>query len=164
LEHTGLEDAVIKTERYLDCTLPLQCGMSLFPLSSENFFLATCMFVKQAATFGINVAKDYYNCKKRLNLPDVCIYCGSEEDELVLDAGRSSEGKSFRPQCQSCFESRKPRVAFGKRAFDEGTGRNVRQRDSGSVGDHDGKAKPMMTMTKKKKMMMMKMTMMRGDA
>jgi hypothetical protein len=31
LAHTGLEDAVIDTERYLDCTLLLQCGMPLFP-------------------------------------------------------------------------------------------------------------------------------------
>jgi hypothetical protein len=92
-----------------------------------------------------------------LNLPDVCIYSGSEDDELVLDTERSGEGKSIRPQCQSYVESGKPRVSYGKRAFDEGTGRNVRQRDSSSVGDRDGgrsvTAIPMMT--KKKKMMMM---------
>jgi hypothetical protein len=84
----------------------------------------------------MNDAKEYYNCKSRLSLPDACIYCGSEDDELVLDTERSSEGTSLRPQCQSCAESGKPRAAYGKRAFDEGTGGNVRQRNSDGVGDH----------------------------
>jgi hypothetical protein len=62
----------------------------------------------------------------------MCIYCGSEDDELVLDTERSSEGKHLCPQCQSCVESGKPC------AFDEGTGRNVHEHDSGGVGYHDG--------------------------
>jgi hypothetical protein len=80
------------------------------------------MFAKQATTCGMNVANEYYNYKSRLNLPDMCIYCGSEDDELVLDTERPSEGKSIHPQCQSCVESGKPRVVYGRRAFDEGTG------------------------------------------
>jgi hypothetical protein len=40
-------------------------------------------------------------------------------------------------RCQSCVESGKPRVAYGKRAFDEGKGLNVRQHDNGGVGDHN---------------------------
>jgi hypothetical protein len=70
----------------------------------------------------MNVTKEYYNCKIGLNLPDACIYCGSEYDELVLDIEYSSEGNNLHPQCQSCVESGKPRVAHGKRAFDGGTG------------------------------------------
>jgi hypothetical protein len=89
----------------------------------------------------MNVSKEYYICKSRLCLPDVCIYCGSEDDELVLDTEHSSEGKIIRPQCQSCAESGKPRVAYSKRAFDEGAGGNVRQRDSDGVGNHDGEDK-----------------------
>jgi hypothetical protein len=137
----GLEDAVIKTDHYLDYTLPPQCVMPLFPLSSEHLFLDTCMFVKQAATCGMNVTNEYYNCKSRLNLPYMCIYCGSKDDEPVLDTESSSEGKNLRPRCQSYVESRKPRVAYGKRAFDKGTGQNIRQRDIGGVGDHDGEEK-----------------------
>jgi hypothetical protein len=71
----------------------------------------------------------------------VCIYFGSEDDELFLDKERSSEGTSLHPQCQSCAESGKPRVANGKRGFYEGTGGNFRQRDSGGAGDHDGEDK-----------------------
>jgi hypothetical protein len=51
----------------------------------------------------------------------MCIYCGSEDDELVIDTERPSEGKNLHPRCQSCVESGKPRLACGKRAFDERT-------------------------------------------
>jgi hypothetical protein len=70
---------------------------------------------------------------RSMSVPDVCIYCGSEDDELVLDTERSSGGKSLRPQCQFCAESGKPRVAYGNCAFDEGTGGNIRQHDSDGV-------------------------------
>jgi hypothetical protein len=112
--------------------------MHLFQLASDNICLATCMFVKKAATCGRNISKEYYNCKIRLNHPDVCIYCGSEDDELVLDTEPSSKGERLRPQYQYCVESGKPTVVYGKCDFDEGTGRNVYQRGIGGVGDRNG--------------------------
>jgi hypothetical protein len=95
----------------------------------------------QTATLGMNVAKEYYNFKSHLSLPDMCIYCVSEDDELVLDTERSSKGKIIRPQYQSCAEYGKSRVAYGKHALYEGTGGNVRQRDSYGVGYHDDEDK-----------------------
>jgi hypothetical protein len=62
LDHTGIADAFIKTEHYSDCTLLLQCGMPLFPFLSKQFFLATCIFVKQATSCGMNVAKQFFRC------------------------------------------------------------------------------------------------------
>jgi hypothetical protein len=127
------------------------------------------MFVKQAATRGMNVAKEYCNCKSRLNLPHVCIVFIVDLKMTSWSLTQSVQVKAkvfIHPQYQSCVESGKRRIAYGKSAFDEGTG------DSGcvssSLGDHDRWLEMNVTAipitAKKKKTMMMTMTMTMGIA
>jgi hypothetical protein len=88
------------THRYLDNTMPLQCGMPLFAIDADDFPLGDEMHVKHALTFGVDITRHYYAANSSLELPAVCIYCGTKNN-LVIENMCEEEGLNVRPQCRS---------------------------------------------------------------
>jgi hypothetical protein len=92
------------TCRYLDNTMPLQCGMPLFAVDADDFPLADEIHVQHALTCGMDITRHYYAADSSLELPAVCIYCGTKHD-LVTENARDEEGQNVRPQCSSCVKA-----------------------------------------------------------
>jgi hypothetical protein len=77
--------------RYLDKIMPLQCGMPLFAVDTDDFPLADEMHVQNALTCGMAITRHYYAADSSLELPAVCIYFGTKHD-LVTENARDEEG------------------------------------------------------------------------
>jgi hypothetical protein len=93
--------------------MPLQCGMPLFVVDPDDFPLADEMHVQHALTCGMDITRLYYAEDSSLELPSVCIYCGTKHD-LVTENARDEEGRNVRPQCISCVKAVCERVSYGK--------------------------------------------------
>jgi hypothetical protein len=101
------------TRRYLNNTMPLQCGIPLFAVDADDLPLSDGMHVQHALTCGMDITRHYYAAESLLELPSVCIYCGTKHD-LVTDNARDEEGRNVRPQCSSCVKAGCERVSYGK--------------------------------------------------
>jgi hypothetical protein len=93
--------------------MPLQCGMPLFAVDADDFPLADEMHVKHALTCGMDIIRHYYAADSSLELPAVCIYCGTKHN-LVTENARDEEGQNVRPQCRSCVKAGCELVSYGK--------------------------------------------------
>jgi hypothetical protein len=93
--------------------MPLQCGMPLFAVDADDFPLADEMHVQHALTCGMDITRHYYAADSSLELPAVCIYCGTKND-LVTENVHDKEGRNVRPRCSSCVKAGCERVSYGK--------------------------------------------------
>jgi hypothetical protein len=112
-EGAEMKKNVEATRRYLDNTMPLQCGMTLHAVDADDFPLADEMHVQHALTCGMDITRHSYATDSSLELPVVCIYCGTKHD-LVTENVRDEEGQNVRPQCSSCVKAGCERVSYGK--------------------------------------------------
>jgi hypothetical protein len=93
LEMGGQQTNHMESARsYLDNTMGIQCGMSLFALNPDVLPLARRVFVQHSVTCSMRVARNYHATESYLNLPSVCIDCGSAEF-LVTQNPRDNDGR-----------------------------------------------------------------------
>jgi hypothetical protein len=104
---------VYATRQYLDNTMPLHCGMPLFAVVADDFPLADEIHVQHALTCGMDITRHYYSADSSLELPSVCIYCGTNHD-LVTENACDEECQNVRPQCSSCVKAGCERVSYDK--------------------------------------------------
>jgi hypothetical protein len=93
--------------------MPLQCDMPLFAVDVDDLPLTDEMHVQHALACGMDITRLYYAEDSSLELPAVCISCGTKQD-LVTENARDEEGQNVRPQCSSCFKAGCERVSYGK--------------------------------------------------
>jgi hypothetical protein len=62
------------THRYLNNTMPLQCGMPLFAVDPEMFPLENEMHVQHAIICAMEVTRKYYSADTSLELTSACVH------------------------------------------------------------------------------------------
>jgi hypothetical protein len=101
------------TRKYLQNTIPLQCGTPLFAVDPDMFPLANDIYVQHSLTCTMEVTMHCYSADCSLILSSVCIYCGTKK-ELVTANARDSKGRTVRPYCTSCVNAGLEHVSYGK--------------------------------------------------
>jgi hypothetical protein len=72
------------THRYLNKTIPLQCGMPLFAVDPDSFLLSNEIHVQHVITCAMEVTIHYYAARTSSEMPSVCVHCGTKMN-LVTD-------------------------------------------------------------------------------
>ena len=130
-------------QRLEEVSFRYSCGNLLF---DDNSHVGSIITHCQQLNCELQVEKSYYNCPgRKLELPDVCIHCGSTgtadylfgQDEL--EAQNKTGGKKCYPIYQDCLVSGKKVVAYPKQKANQ-----AKKRKEGAARLLDKRAKKSM--------------------